>query len=226
MTLSRHGGQAYEIQISEISEHDPSLISTLLDIDLMTFSEPTWSRYTAGLMLRHGRTYVMFADDVPIGTCQCIRSWESPWEVVLFSMAIRPGWRGQGLGTHFLDVVLKALENSGARSVVLEVDPKSTAAISLYEEKFGFTVVAECIGEYGPGHDRVHMRRPLTASPVAEVAEFPMSDDETDEETLATDVTALGSTTAGTGREPFSDPPSLEANPGADPGAEPGASTA
>ena len=174
-------------------------------------------------MLRHGRTYVLFANDVPVGTCQCIRSWESPWEVVLFSMAIRPGWRGQGLGTHFLDVVLKALENSGARTVVLEVDPKSTAAIRLYEEKFGFAVVAECIGEYGPGHDRVHMRRPLTASPVAEVAEFPMADDETLE---ATNVTATDSTIAGIGREPFSDPPSLEANPGADPGAEPGASTA
>ena len=203
MTLSRHGGQAYEIQVSEISEHDPSLISTLVDIDLMTFSEPTWSRYTAGLMLRHGRSYVLFADEVPIGTCQCIRSWESPWEVVL-----------------------KALENSGARSVVLEVDPKSTAAIRLYEEKFGFTAVAECIGEYGPGHDRVHMRRPLTASPVAEVAEFPMPDDETLEPTLVTDATVSDSTIAGIGREPFSDPPSLEANPGADPGAEPGASTA
>jgi ribosomal protein S18 acetylase RimI-like enzyme len=224
MTLSRHGGQAYEVQVSEISTHDPSLIRTLLDIDLMTFSEPTWSRYTAGLMLRHGRTYVLFADEIPIGTCQCIRSWDSPWEVVLFSMAIRPGWRGQGLGTHFLEVVLKALENSGARSVVLEVDPKSTAAIRLYEEKFGFSVVAECIGEYGPGHDRVHMRRPLTASPVAEVAEvaeFPMSDEETVEPTLVTD-----STIPEIGREPFSDLPSLEANPGVDQDSEPGASTA
>lgn len=174
-TLSHSDGREFEIRVSEITAHDPSLIDTVLEIDLMTFSEPTWSRYTAGLMLRHGRNFLLFADDVPIGTCQCMRSWQSPWEVVLFSMAIRPGWRGQGLGTFFLESTVDALKRSGTRSVVLEVDPSSTAAIRLYEQKFGFKIIAECQNEYGIGHDRVHMQLMLQANPIAEVSEFPSS---------------------------------------------------
>ena len=173
--LSQTGGREFEIRVSEVKAHDPEMIGTVLEIDLMTFSEPTWSRYTAGLMLRHGRNFILYADDVPIGTCQCMRSWQSPWEVVLFSMAIRPSWRGQGLGTYFLEATLDALTKSGTRSVVLEVDPASKAAIRLYEQKFGFKVVAECKNEYGAGQDRTHMRLLLQANPVAEVAEFPHS---------------------------------------------------
>ena len=171
--LSQTSGREFEIHVSEITSHDPDMIGTVLEIDLMTFSEPTWSRYTAGLMLRHGRNFILYADDMPIGTCQCIRSWQSPWEVVLFSMAIRPGWRGQGLGTYFLEATLEALKKSGTGSVVLEVDPASKAAIRLYEQKFGFKIVAECKNEYGPGHDRTHMRLLLQPNPVAEVSEFP-----------------------------------------------------
>ena len=171
--LSQTGGREFEIRVAEVTAHDPSMIATVLEIDLMTFSEPTWSRYTAGLMLRHGRNFILYANDMPIGTCQCMRSWQSPREVVLFSMAIRPGWRGQGLGTFFLEGTLAALKKSGTRSVVLEVDPASKAAIRLYEQKFGFKVVAECKNEYGEGQDRTHMRLVLQANPVAEVSEFP-----------------------------------------------------
>ena len=161
ISLTGHGNQSYEIRVIEVVEHDPTLINTMVDIDLMTFSEPTWSRYTAGLMLRHGRTFLLFSEQTPIGTCQCMRSWEDPTQAVLFSMAIRPGWRGQGLGTFFLQEVLDALATAGCKSVVLEVDPRSAWAIRLYEEKFGFEQVAECEDEYGPGHSRVHMRLDL-----------------------------------------------------------------
>ena len=161
LALSGHGERLFEITVEEIREHKPHLISAIVEIDLMTFSEVTWSRYTAGLMLRHGRTFLLKADGAIIGTCQLLRSWTVPGEAVLFSMSIRPGWRGRGLGTFFLEEVTKALVASDIEALVLEVDPRNKAAIRLYENKFGFTREQICQEEYGKGQDRLHMRKVL-----------------------------------------------------------------
>jgi N-alpha-acetyltransferase 50 len=152
----------YAIRTVEVGRHDTALIKTIVDIDLMTYSEQTYSRYTAGLMLRHGRNFLLTADDVPIGTCQCIRSWERPNEVVLFSMAIRPGWRGRGLGTRFMTGVLEALARQGIRSVVLMVDAENRAGIAIYSRKFAFETVEELPNEFGNGVTQLLMRRKLT----------------------------------------------------------------
>ena len=149
-------------RVVEVGAHNPELIARVIEIDLTTFSEPTWSRYTAGLMLRHGRTYLLMEEELIIGTCQVVRSWERPAEAVLFSMAIRPGYRNRGLGTFFLENVLEMLRKTGSRSVVLEVDPSKRAAIKVYTQKFGFHHVCELADEYGPGHHRIQMRLVLT----------------------------------------------------------------
>ena len=168
MTLSGQGQRTFNIVVDEVIDHDPSLIPAIVEIDLMTFSEVTWSRFTAGLMLRHGRTFILKADDTIIGTCQLIKSWSNPQEAVLFSMSIRPGWRGRGLGTYFLQEVSDALIRSDVSALVLEVDPKNESAIRLYEAKFAFVREQVCPNEYGPGQDRLHMRKNLrSAAPKA-----------------------------------------------------------
>ena len=161
-SLSGQDGQTYRIRTLEIREHDPELIKTVVDIDLMTWSEQTFSRYTAALMLRHGRTFLLLADEVPIGTCQVIRSWDRPTEAVLFSISIRPGWRGRGLGTRFLQDVFEALERSGMRSVVLSVDVTNEHGLGIYEKRFGFTRVGVLPNEYGKKTDEVLLRKVLT----------------------------------------------------------------
>ena len=163
LALSGHGDRFFDITVEEVREHNPQLISAVVEIDLMTFSEVTWSRYTAGLMLRHGRTFLLRADGAIIGTCQLLRSWAEPSEAVLFSMSIRPGWRGRGLGTYFLDEVTQALIASNIQALVLEVDPRNEAAIRLYEKKFGFIREQICQEEYGKGQDRLHMRKVFQA---------------------------------------------------------------
>lgn len=164
MALSSQDQRTFHITVDEVVEHDPALIQAIVDIDLMTFSEVTWSRFTAGLMLRHGRTFLLRADGTIIGTCQLLKAWNTPDEAVLFSMSIRPGWRGRGLGTFFLQEVSASLRENGVASLVLEVDPKNEAAIRLYEEKFSFTREVLCPGEYGPGQDRLRMRRVFEGS--------------------------------------------------------------
>ena len=160
-SLSGKDGQTYRIETREITAHDPSLIKTVVDIDLMTWSEQTFSRYTAALMLRYGRTFVLLADNVPIGTCQCIRSWERPSEAVLFSISIRPGWRGRGLGTRFMQDVFDALTHAGIRTCVLSVTADNPQGVDKYQELFGFQVVETLPNEYGKRQDEVLMRKVL-----------------------------------------------------------------
>ena len=149
----------------------------------MTFSEPTWSRYTAGLMLRHGLTYLLLEGapgegELLLGNCQVIRSWDRPREAVLFSMAIRPGYRNRGLGTRFLSGVLDRLRAAGFRSVVLEVSPSNKAAMRVYTHKFGFHKVADLRDEYGAGQHRVQMRLLLQNEDLVEVTAFPGAEGE------------------------------------------------
>ena len=161
------------IRVREVVDHDAELIKVVQDIDLLTFSEPTWSRYTMGLMLRHGRTFLLEMEGVVIGTCQVIRSFDRPGEAALFSMAIRPGYRNQGLGTCFLRGVIDRIRAAGFRSVVLEVDPGNLAAMHVYRTKFGFHEVGLLRGEYGPGHDRMQMRLVLEDR-LGEVTKLPV----------------------------------------------------
>ena len=87
-TLIDQVEETAKIRVLPLDACDPASISQIVNIDLMTFSEPTWSRSTAGLMIRQGRTFLMTRGPVVIGTCQCLRSWERPQEAVLFMMAI------------------------------------------------------------------------------------------------------------------------------------------
>jgi ribosomal protein S18 acetylase RimI-like enzyme len=160
-SVAGRDGQVHRLRTVEVTQHDAALIKTVVDIDLMTWSEQTFSRYTAGLMLRYGRTFLLLADDVPIGTCQCVRTWERPSEAVLFTISIRPGWRGRGLGTSFVQQVCDALARSGTRSVVLHVDASNHHGIRIYEDRFGFSVAATLVNEYGNGRDQVLLRKIL-----------------------------------------------------------------
>ena len=92
----------YALEVQEVDRHDPLLIPVLNELDLLTYSEGTFSRYTLGALLRYGRIFTITADALVIGACHCLRSFEDPSEVVIFNMALRPGWRGHGLGTRFL----------------------------------------------------------------------------------------------------------------------------
>ncbi|MCB9745551.1 MAG: GNAT family N-acetyltransferase [Alphaproteobacteria bacterium] len=177
-SLAGESGRTYTISTQEVTGYQPDLTKTILEIDLMTFSEPTWSRATADLVLRHGRTWLLKADTWVIGTCHCLRSWERPSEVVLFSMAIRPGWRGRGLGTRFFQGVLDDLKRTGIRAVTLEVESHRRAAVHVYETRFGFEVVGPREvptvqrNRYAPP-DKLEMRLELADGNLAEVTEFP-----------------------------------------------------
>jgi len=140
--LESDAGRQYLIRIEEVSDFRQELTRTLIEIDLQTFSESTFSHYTAAAFLRSGRVFLLRADDAVIGTCVCIRSWERPADVLLLSMGIRPGWRGRGLGQRFVEGVLGKLRLRGMRSVTLLLSKGNRRAARVYTE-VGFELVDE-----------------------------------------------------------------------------------
>ncbi len=154
--------EGYTLEIQEIDQHDPRHIAVLTELDLLTYSEPTFSRYTLGAFLRFGRVFTIMADSLVIGACHCMRSFDDSDEVVIFNMALRPGWRGHGLGTRFLYGILERLQSRGARAVSLVVAASNHRAVAVYGTKFGFQQVASMPNEFGNGHEYLLMRLDLT----------------------------------------------------------------
>lgn len=133
---------AYAIRLDEVIDVTAELVQTLIEIDLQTFTESTFSPYTAAAFLKAGRVFLLRADQQVIGTCVCLRSWEKAYEATILSMGIRPGWRGQGLGQHFVQEVLDRLRAKGMRSCSLLVGRENRRAIKLYED-VGFEPIGQ-----------------------------------------------------------------------------------
>ena len=163
-------GREVSFEIEEVESFDDALVRTLIDIDLQTFSEPTFSNYTAAVLLQGGRVFLLKADGVVIGTCVNLRSWKRPSEVTLLSMGIRPGWRGRGLGQAFLVGVVQRMSAMGIRAVSLHVSDDNRRAMRVYRD-CGFEPVGEPLVDPRTGDCLVRMRKQLQADDP--VIEFP-----------------------------------------------------
>ncbi len=156
-------GVGYALALHELRTWDNAALADLAALDLLTYSEPTFSRFTLGAFLRHGRVFTVTADDILVGACHCLRSFDAPDEVIIFNMALRPGWRGHGLGTRFLDGILERLRGSGIRSARLLVNASNARAIAVYQDKFGFALVQRLDDPYATGHAYLEMSLALDA---------------------------------------------------------------
>lgn len=146
--IVRESGREFHIGVDEVHTVTPELVQTLIDVDLQTFAESTFSHYTAAAFLTGGRVFLLRANDKVIGTCVCMRGWERPQEAMILSMGIRPGWRGRGLGQRFVSGVLDKLRARGLRSVSLLVGRENRRAVKVYED-VGFKAVDEAAVRHG-----------------------------------------------------------------------------
>lgn len=167
-------GRSYEIRVEEADGLNDELVRTLIDIDLQTFSESTFSHYTAAAFLKNGRVFLLRADDVVIGTCVLVRCWDRPNEVMMLSMGIRPGWRGRGLGQTFVVGVEKQLRKRGIRAISLLVGADNRRAIKVYED-VGFQVVETSLEDPRTGEAFLLMRCQLQDDP--QIAALPDTDE-------------------------------------------------
>ncbi len=152
--------RSYVIRVDEAEGPTDELVRVLIEIDLQTFSESTFSTYTAAAFLRQEKVYLLRADDVVIGTCVLMRCWDRPNEVMVLSMGIRPGWRGRGLGQRFLNGVLERLKTQGIRAVALMVGADDRRAIKVYED-VGFQHIQTALEDKRTGETLLMMRLQL-----------------------------------------------------------------
>jgi len=135
-------------------------VRTLIEIDLQTFAESTFSHYTAAAFLKYGHVFLLRADDGVIGTCVCMRTWDRPNETLILSMGIKPGWRGRGLGQFFIAGVVERLREQGNLAVCLLVGSGNSRALKVYKD-VGFEVIDEGPEDPRTGERFVYMRMPL-----------------------------------------------------------------
>lgn len=121
-------------EVVEVNEVSQSVIKTLVEIDLATFSESTFSDYALASLLRNGRVFLMKTGKKTIGMCVTMRCWDRPTEAMVLTMGLKPGWRGQGLGQALLDGVLHKLRSKGLRSASLYVATDNRRAIQVYQD--------------------------------------------------------------------------------------------
>jgi ribosomal protein S18 acetylase RimI-like enzyme len=144
------------IRVEEVAQVTPETVKTLIEIDLQTFAESTFSQYTALAVLHSGQVFVLRVDDIIVGTCVCLRNWKQVDEALVLTMGIRPGWRGRGLGQRFVQGVLSALKRCGVAQVSLLVDKSNFRAIKTYQD-VGFDRREEFMTAPHTGAEFVHL---------------------------------------------------------------------
>jgi len=83
--------------------------------------------------------FLIQRDDKNIG-CFCLDYFEN--SACLYDFCLVDEYRGKGLGSYYLDGILKKLYEEGLADVFLQVDEDNTVALSLYLKK-GFYLLVE-----------------------------------------------------------------------------------
>ena len=123
--------------------------------------------------INHGNVMVLVdaAQRRTAGIAILMRDWDELDKCYLADFGIREGYRGRGIGSSFLDLVLSAVMEEGFKKVSLTVDTKNETAIGL-DQKHGFEIARERRNMYGLDRDRYIMefevRLEKTAIPPAE----------------------------------------------------------
>ena len=170
--VQTQSGFNYTIRVEEVSQAPQELLQTLVEIDLQTFAESTFSRFIAASFLSHGGFFLMKAEDVVIGSCICIRRWDRSSEAMMLSMGIRPGWRGRGLGHHFVNEIADILKRQGMRALVVLVGSSNERALKLYEEA-GFQKHGETMMDAHASELSLLLRRRLQDDSAVTPLQFP-----------------------------------------------------
>ena len=120
---------------------DETDLEGVLDVEAESFSNP-WTRDMYAWELQNRSVchiYVVRMQDCEVvGFCAF---WLVLDEIHINNVAVRPEFRGRGIGTSLLHHVLAEAKRLGARRATLEVRASNAAAQRLYE-RLGFYVAA------------------------------------------------------------------------------------
>ena len=142
-------------------------LNGILDVEAESFTNP-WTREMYAWELQNRSVchilVVRTPDCLVAGFCAF---WLVFDEIHINNLAMRPRFRGQGIGTALLHHVLAEAKDLGARRATLEVRASNDGARRLYE-RLGFYVAGTRRNYYSnPVEDALILWRDEVASPVA-----------------------------------------------------------
>jgi ribosomal-protein-alanine N-acetyltransferase len=118
-------------------------IPSVRSIDRVSFALP-WPESSYQYELNGNRVSHMLVAEADLSTGPEVVGYIGFWLIVdeahISTLAVRPDWRGRGVGRLLLRCGLTLAADCGARLATLEVRRSNEAAIQLYRE-FGFAVV-------------------------------------------------------------------------------------
>lgn len=149
-----------KVHTRQIKESDSILVKQIIGIEKLSFGEGgLHNEWLLIPFIRYGRVYVMENSTKVIAAAQFLQNWGSTDEAYFYGISVLPEFRGKGFGTAFIDNILKDLQKSGIKRVILSVSPDNRTALRLYENRFGFNKKAYYENEYGLGEHRYVMER-------------------------------------------------------------------
>lgn len=153
------------VTIAQMTVED---LDEVLSIERASFGTP-WSKGAFLYELRKNgvaRCWVarraMVPDPLIVGYL-CL--WEIGPEIHITNLAVRPGWRRQGVARALLGMTMEDARRRHLRLAILEVRPTNTEALGLYED-LGFRVVGRRKEYYfDTGEDALVMEADLAVAP-------------------------------------------------------------
>ena len=145
-----------------LEKPDVNIVGSILDIEQEAFGDGALNEYVVVPLLRYGKVYAAVDEEgTPVACAYFMADMNNPENAYLMSVAVLPDFKGQNVGTALLEYALDGLKEFGITKVTLTVDPANFAALSVYREKLGFTVVDSAKDEYGEGEDRLIMAKEI-----------------------------------------------------------------
>jgi [ribosomal protein S18]-alanine N-acetyltransferase len=140
-----------EIHVSRAGRYDPSWMAA---IHRTCFAKP-WDEATMAQFLASPEVLCLVgsvADDSGGVMGGMLIARNAAGEAELLTLAVAPACRRSGLGRALLKAATKALRDSGAKMLFLEVDEGNEAALALYRS-LGAQPVGRRAGYYDDGAD-------------------------------------------------------------------------
>ena len=152
-------GDIGHLTVYLVQDYNNQFLRRMVEFGIDLFGELGMDEWGLVPQIRHGNVFVLKEEDKKklIGLAILMRDWEDSEKVYLFDYAIAGELQGQGLGYHFLKVIIKNLDEQGFKRVGLTVDTENASAIKLYKDKIGFKILEMNADEYGKSHDRYIM---------------------------------------------------------------------
>lgn len=134
-------------------------LTEICELEQLCFDAEAFSRrQLLYLMTKAKSEFLLTRNDGEISAYMILLKKKNSFGMRLYSIAVSPKFRGQGLGQLLLDEALRRAAATGFKYLTLEVSEQNKAAVGLYLRQ-GFEVFGERLAYYKDGSKALLMRK-------------------------------------------------------------------